>query len=105
MGLEVSANADAKHIVSHTQNIFRGINVTQLFVHLDFIEHGHSANYSSQYLGTGDNLLFSNGSSSYHHQNNFTYGNSYGGKHSDQSGHGHSHDHGSGHGHGHGHSH
>merc|ERR1719422_668272 len=85
--LEVSANADAKYIVSHTQNIFRGIHVTQLFVHLDFIEHGHSANYSSQYLGTGDNLLFSNGSS-FHHQNNFTYGNSYGGKHSDHSGHG-----------------
>merc|ERR1712227_382676 len=91
--LEVSANADAKYIVSHTQNIFRGIHVTQLFVHLDFIEHGHSANYSSQYLRqTGDNLLFqnsghSNGSSSYHHH----HGNSYGGKHSD--GHGHSHHH------------
>jgi len=99
--LEVSANADAKYIVSHTQNIFRGINVTQLFVHLDFIEHGYmAANYSSQYLGgTGDNLLFQN-----HHQNNLTgYGNSYGGKHSDQSGHGHSHHHGSGHGHGHSH--
>jgi len=104
--LEVSANADAKYIVSHTQNIFRGINVTQLFVHLDFIEHGHSANYSSQYLGgTGDNLLFQNSGHSNHHQNNLTgYGNSFGGKHSDQSGHGHSHHHGqSGHGHGHSH--
>merc|ERR1719474_1890864 len=38
--LEVSANADAKYIVSHTQMIFRGINVTQLYVHLDFIERG-----------------------------------------------------------------
>merc|ERR1719282_2230588 len=72
--LEVSANADAKYIVS------------------------------SQYLGTGDNLLFQNSGHS-HHQNNFTgYGNSYGGKHSDHSGHGHSHHHGqSGHGHGHSH--
>ena len=67
--LEVAANADAKYIVrsvristieagvkrnvsnvifhyfSHTQNIFRGINVTQLFVHLDFIEQGIQNNY------------------------------------------------------------
>ena len=36
--MEVSSNADAKYIVSHTQMIFRSINVTQLFVHLDFVE-------------------------------------------------------------------
>ena len=39
--LEVLSNADAKYIVSHTQMIFRSINVTQLYVHLDYIEHGH----------------------------------------------------------------
>merc|ERR1719205_179470 len=49
--LEVAGNADAKYIVSHTQNIFRGINVTQLYVHLDFIEHGSQAS---------NNLLFQN---------------------------------------------
>ena len=43
--LEVAANADAKYIVSHTQNIFRGINVTQLYVHLDFIEQGSQNHY------------------------------------------------------------
>lgn len=40
--LEVSSNADAKYIVSHTQMIFRSINVTQLFVHLDFVEPSQS---------------------------------------------------------------
>ena len=34
-----------RYIVSHTQNIFRSINVTQLFVHLDFIEHGQHSNF------------------------------------------------------------
>lgn len=34
--LEVSANADQKYIVSHTQMIFRSIGVTQLFVQLDY---------------------------------------------------------------------
>ena len=62
--LEVAATADPKYvllsvtsvfsvlitallryIVSHTQNIFRSINVTQLFVHLDFIEHGQHSNF------------------------------------------------------------
>jgi len=97
--LEVSANADAKYIVSHTQNIFRSINVTQLFVHLDFLEHGHQSNYSNQYIsgysngGQSSNLLLQNMSvnSSY---NNY---NSYGG----HGGHGHSHDDHSGHGHSH----
>ena len=43
--LEVSSNADAKYIVNHTQMIFRSINVTQLFVHLDFVEPGHLNGY------------------------------------------------------------
>ena len=34
--LEVSADADQKYIVSHTQMIFRGIGVNQLFVQLDY---------------------------------------------------------------------
>ena len=34
-------------VFSHTQNIFRGINVTQLFVHLDFIEQGSQHHYRS----------------------------------------------------------
>lgn len=36
--LEVSAAADQKYVVSHTQMIFRGIGVNQLFVQLDY-EH------------------------------------------------------------------
>lgn len=111
--LEVAANADAKYIVSHTQNIFRGINVTQLFVHLDFIEQGIQNNYSSQYLGTynagaqaSNNLLFQNvGASPVNNYNSFGspgHGHGDGGA----GGHGHSHDGGHGHGHsGHGHSH
>jgi len=113
--LEVAANADAKYIVSHTQNIFRGINVTQLFVHLDFIEQGIQNNYSSQYLGTynagnqaSNNLLFQNvGASPVNNYNSFGspgHGHGDGGA----GGHGHSHDggHGDSHGHsGHGHSH
>jgi len=39
--LEVSANADAKYIVSHTQMIFRSVGVTQLYVQLDF-EYGQN---------------------------------------------------------------
>lgn len=111
--LEVAANADAKYIVSHTQNIFRGINVTQLFVHLDFIEQGIQNNYSSQYLGTynagaqaSNNLLFQNvGASPVNNYNSFGspgHGHGDGGA----GGHGHSHDGGHGQGHsGHGHSH
>lgn len=34
--LEVTANADQKYIVSHTQMIFRSIGVNQLFVQLDY---------------------------------------------------------------------
>ena len=36
--LEVSSAADQKYVVSHTQMIFRGIGVNQLFVQLDY-EH------------------------------------------------------------------
>merc|ERR1719454_1646691 len=46
--LEVAATADHKYIVSHTQNIFRGLNVTQLYVHLDYIEPGQQG-YSNGY--------------------------------------------------------
>ncbi len=38
--LEVAADADQKYVVSHTQMIFRGIGVSQLFVQLDF-EHSN----------------------------------------------------------------
>jgi len=110
--LEVAANADAKYIVSHTQNIFRGINVTQLFVHLDFIEQGMQNNYSSQYLGAynassqaSNNLLFQNvGACPVNNYNSFS---SVGHGHGGGGGHGHGHDDGGhGHGHsGHGHSH
>jgi len=39
--LEVSATADAKYVVSHTQMIFRSVGVTQLYVQLDF-EYGQN---------------------------------------------------------------
>lgn len=39
--LEVSAEADPKYVVSHTQMIFRSVGVTQLYVQLDY---EHSAN-------------------------------------------------------------
>eukprot|EP00092_Neocalanus_flemingeri_P022883 GFUD01024810.1.p1 GENE.GFUD01024810.1~~GFUD01024810.1.p1 ORF type:complete len:400 (-),score=74.68 GFUD01024810.1:1467-2666(-) len=87
--LEVSADADAKYIVSHTQMIFRGINVTQLFVHLDFIEQGQQT-YSNQVQNAGQNLLL---------QNPGGYG-GYGGL-GQSGGHGHAHDDHSGHGHSH----
>ena len=48
--LEVLSNADAKYIVSHTQMIFRSINVTQLYVHLDFIEQGHGHYQQNAYM-------------------------------------------------------
>lgn len=103
--LEVSANADAKYIVSHTQNIFRSINVTQLFVHLDFLEHGHQSSYSNQYIsgysngGQSSNLLLQNMSMNSNSYNNYNDFNSYG--HGGHGGHGHSHDDHSGHGHSH----
>jgi len=103
--LEVSANADAKYIVSHTQNIFRSINVTQLFVHLDYIEQGQHSNYSSQYVNNysntngGNNLLYQNTvNNSY---NNYNYGGQYQVDSGHHGGHGHSHDDGHGHGHSH----
>jgi len=93
--LEVSANADAKYIVSHTQMIFRGINVTQLYVHLDFIEAGAQTYSNNQAQHAGQNLLL---------QNPGGYGGGYGGLDQapayDSGGHGHAHDH-SGHGHSH----
>lgn len=103
--LEVSANADAKYIVSHTQNIFRAINVTQLFVHLDFIEPGHSSNYSNQYLssynsGASNNLLLQNTNNSSYNNYNYSSFNNF---NNTSTGHGHSHDDHSGHGHGHSH--
>jgi len=94
--LEVSSNADAKYIVSHTQMIFRSINVTQLFVHLDFVEPsqaGHLNGYNAQFTsqsGAGNNLLLQNPG-----MNNQYYA-----PHQ-QAGHGHSHDHQGGHGHSH----
>lgn len=39
--LEVSANADPKYIVSHTQMIFRSVGVSQLYVQLDY-EYGQN---------------------------------------------------------------
>ena len=36
--LEVANTADPKYVVSHTQMIFRGLGVSQLFVQLDY-EH------------------------------------------------------------------
>jgi len=94
--LEVSSNADAKYIVSHTQMIFRSINVTQLFVHLDFVEPsqpGHLNGYNPQFTsqsGAGNNLLLQNPG-----LNNLYYAPQ------QQAGHGHSHDHHGGHGHSH----
>lgn len=37
--LEVLPTCDPKYIISHTQNIFRAVNVTQLFVQLDYEHH------------------------------------------------------------------
>lgn len=58
--LEVTADADAKYIVSHTQSIFRGVNVTQLYVQLDYIQDGHQAFSSQQQLAPSpvNNPLF-----------------------------------------------
>merc|ERR1712241_840873 len=113
--LEVAATADPKYIVSHTQNIFRSINVTQLFVHLDFIEHGQHSNFSSTPVygsgygaaAQGNNLLFQNMAASpglspgYNNYN--SYGGGHGHGHGGHGGRGHSHDDHSGHGHSHDH--
>jgi len=37
--LEVLPDCDPKYIISHTQNIFRSVNVTQLYVQLDYEHH------------------------------------------------------------------
>jgi len=50
--LEVSANADAKYIVSHTQMIFRAIGITQLYVQLDF-EYGQNTYRNLQNITNG----------------------------------------------------
>jgi len=93
--LEVSANADAKYIVSHTQMIFRAIQVTQLYVQLDYIEQG-SQNYNNQYYvqNPGQNLLLQNPGvySGYGGGHGQLSGSTYSGDHDDHSGHGHSHD-------------
>jgi len=95
--LEVSANADAKYIVSHTQMIFRAINITQLYVHLDYIEQGHET-YNNQFQNAGQNLLLQNpgGYGGYgglgQDSSSFGGGGGHGHSHDDHSGHGHSHD-------------
>jgi len=57
--LEVSANADAKYIVSHTQMIFRSVGVTQLYVQLDF-EYGQNTYRNLQNLQTQNNQAYMN---------------------------------------------
>jgi len=115
--LEVSPTADAKYIVSHTQSIFRSVNVTQLFVHLDFIQEGQQV-FRSQQVGHSpvNNPLFQQpqnfhlGSNGFAGQAQNAGGYGFDGVSSGNSGHGHGHGHG-GHGHshdgndGHGHSH
>lgn len=98
--LEVSSNADAKYIVSHTQMIFRSINVTQLYVHLDFIEQGQQS-YGNHVQNSSQNLLLQN-SGNFNNYGNSGYGGigQVGGYLGSDHGHGHSHDH-SGHGHSH----
>jgi len=113
--LEVAATADHKYIVSHTQNIFRGLNVTQLYVHLDYIEPGQQG-YSNGYqaVSPGQNLLLqggyqqgylSQGYQGYQQQQGYQgyqQPAAHGHAHDDHSGHGHSHD---SHGHSHDHKH
>jgi len=115
--LEVLPDADPKYIISHTQNIFRSVNVTQLFVQLDYEHHqnggtgiqGYSASQPSSSSwapaspppmysppAQGNNLLLQppGGYSHYSAPAPPAY-QSYGG------GHGHSHDGSEGHGHSH----
>jgi len=55
--LEVLPDCDPKYIISHTQNIFRGVNVTQLYIQLDYEHHqnggagiqGYSASQASSW--------------------------------------------------------
>jgi len=111
--LEVSPTADAKYIVSHTQMIFRSVNVTQLYVHLDFIQDGQQLYRNQQSLGPSpvNNPLFqvppANGFVSGYGAMPGGYGLSPGGYGGGGGGGGHGHDHGHGHSHddGHGHSH
>jgi len=114
--LEVLPNADAKYIISHTQNIFRSVNVTQLYVQLDYEHHQNGGSsiqgYSSSSSGswtqassvpmgyspatTGHNLLLQppGGYNNPYHTPSTSY-QGYDG------GHGHSHEGGAGHGHSH----
>merc|ERR1712072_1305745 len=88
--LEGSSNADAKYIVNHTQMIFRSINVTQLFVHLGFVEPGHLNGYNAQFSSqsvTGNILLQNPGSNNHYYAPQAGHGHSH-----EQGGHGHSHD-------------
>jgi len=55
--LEVSSNADAKYIVSHTQMIFRSVGVTQLYVQLDF-EHGQNTYRNLQNMQHQNNVAY-----------------------------------------------
>jgi len=57
--LEVSSNADAKYIVSHTQMIFRSVGVTQLYVQLDF-EHGQNTYRNLQNMQHQNNVAYMN---------------------------------------------
>lgn len=112
--LEVLPNADPKYIISHTQNIFRSVNVTQLYVQLDYEHHqnggGSIQGYSSSQqwaapdpvtppmyssAGMGNNLLLQPPGGYSHYQAPAPSYQSY------DSGHGHSHDGGAGHGHSH----
>jgi len=121
--LEVLPDCDPKYIISHTQNIFRAVNVTQLYIQLDYEHHqnggvgiqGYSASQASPWAqpstatsrapvaavpmgfnpqSMGQNLLL---------QPPGGY-NQYQMPGPASGGHGHSHDDGHGHG-GHGHSH
>lgn len=108
--LEVLPNCDPKYIISHTQNIFRSVNITQLYVQLDYEHHqnggvpgvqGYSASQPSWETSSAPVPMFSpaqgtnallqppGGYSQYQPP-------------SQDQGHGHSHDGSEGHGHSHG---
>jgi len=94
--LEVSHDADAKYVISHTQMIFRDIGVRELFVQLDYERQNNTYQNLSQF--PNNNFGFSNNSgysdNSYSNQQHNHHGHNH---------HGHGHDHGHGHGHSHSH--
>jgi len=121
--LEVLPDCDPKYIISHTQNIFRGVNVTQLYIQLDYEHHqnggtgiqGYSASQTSSWAqpasasaatvpmgynpqSMGQNLLLQppGGYSQYQAPSPASAGGCDGG-----AGHGHSHGGDGGHGHSH----